>query len=739
MKVCPRCGLKTDDDAKFCPRDGSLLEAATGDPLLGRVLMGQFRILEPIGKGTAGTVYLAEQLHMDRMVAIKVLNPELSANPQVVERFRREAKAVARLSHPNVITVHLTGRTEDGFSYLVMEHVAGKDLDTLLQEEAPLPLTRALRIAIQIAEALGDAHAHGIAHRDLKPANIKISARRGNPDFVKVLDFGIAKILQEGTEGKLTKTGTVFGTPYYVSPEQASGAKVDHRTDLYSLGVIFYRMVTGRLPFESKSGLEVLIKHIREEPPPPRRFRPDLPAEVEAFILKALAKKPEERFQTAEEMALHLRALLDEAEKREALASPRTGRTLDMTGWQEEAARRHSAPRRAAAAGPQPAPSPRVMTAGSRPSRQESAERGIEPSSEPERTEEPATDTVTGRKTAFGPDAPRPIQPPPQPFVHRIEVEEQQPPPAVDPPKSPGRPPERETPRPETPSPALPQEAPSGLPSVFDESSEALSMLGRPRHRTTTILLVSVLLGSIAGGAAYLVMRTRNRGAVPGSVQEEPQQSDRTDAAPPRLPAPSPEPRPSKLLARGTSLGPKDKRGELVLPNGTFAIELDRPASVGRRSRIEIRTPVTCQETSLQVVDASGGVVPLKATVRPAGRIQAAFRWKRRGAHRIVLRCTMEGQRITVWFTIPVGGRSRSRRHEGSGEAAPDVLPEPPAPSHQPAPGPPGRPEPRTQPRPEAPPPTPPPRPSPREDLPPPPDEAPAHPSEDLPPPPDDG
>jgi len=301
MKVCPVCGLHCEDDARFCPRDGTVLDGVRSDPWLGKVLMGQFEVLDLFGEGATGAVYKARQRTMDRLVAIKFLRPEYARETEVVKRFRREAKAAARLAHPNIITVHLVGETDDGIPYLVMEFVEGTDLSDVLSKEAPLKRERAFRIAAQIADALAEAHAHGIVHRDLKPANIKLCAKRDQSDFVKVLDFGIAKILQDeqSQETRLTKTGTVFGTPYYLSPEQASGDEVDHRSDIYSLGVILYQMVTGHLPFSSKSGIEVLVQHIKNPVPAPSQFVPDLAGEVEALILRALAKKPKVNLSTS--------------------------------------------------------------------------------------------------------------------------------------------------------------------------------------------------------------------------------------------------------------------------------------------------------------------------------------------------------------------------------------------------------------------------------------------------------
>lgn len=301
MRHCPVCQRSYDEDARFCPHDGTRLEAPL-DPIIGKVLHGQFEVREVCGRGSMGTVYRAWQGSMDREVAIKLLRRDLMRDPRVIKRFHREAKASARLSHPSIITVYMVGDTEDGVPFIAMEYVKGRSLDRALTEDGILPPARAIHIAKQITSALGEAHTQGIVHRDLKPENIYLAEASHTPDFVKILDFGIAKILHAQDESMLTQTGAIFGTPFYLSPEQASGGDIDHRCDLYALGVILFRMVTGRLPFFSDSGMAVLIQHLKEAPPRPTQFVPTLPAPLEHLILKALAKAPEERFQSASAM-----------------------------------------------------------------------------------------------------------------------------------------------------------------------------------------------------------------------------------------------------------------------------------------------------------------------------------------------------------------------------------------------------------------------------------------------------
>jgi serine/threonine-protein kinase len=314
MRFCPACHSRYDAEARFCPRDGERLPEDPGDERIGTVLLGQFELLEICGQGQMGTVYRAWQTGMERQVAIKVLRPELASDAKLVARFDREARAVAKLTHPNIVTFYLVGAMPDGAPFLAMEYVEGAPLSELLEKEPILETGRVLAIARQITSALADAHAEGIVHRDLKPANILIAPRRRMPDFVKLLDFGIAKVLRGeedlagALESRLSRTGTIFGTPHYIAPEQAAGADVDHRADLYSLGVILYRAVTGKLPFDG-SGMSVLLAHMSQPLEPPHLARPDLDPGLETLILRALEKDPKRRFQSAEEMTDALDAL----------------------------------------------------------------------------------------------------------------------------------------------------------------------------------------------------------------------------------------------------------------------------------------------------------------------------------------------------------------------------------------------------------------------------------------------
>ncbi len=314
MSRCPNCRRTYAEGVRFCPADGAELASTdSAASSLGRVLMGQFKLVSIAGSGAMGTVYAADQTTVGRKVAVKVLRPELMQDPHVVQRFLREARAAARLSHPSIVVVHLVGETEEGLPFIVMEYVEGESLHARCERERLLNPAVALGIVRQIALALHEAHTHGIVHRDLKPENILLVEKPNAPSQVKVLDFGIAKILREegGSTHVLTRDGSIFGTPHYISPEQASGQEVDARADLYSLGVILFRLVTGRLPFEGTSGMDVLVRHINEPPPHPRTIQPELSEPLAELILHALEKPRHDRFQDADEFMAGIDGVMD--------------------------------------------------------------------------------------------------------------------------------------------------------------------------------------------------------------------------------------------------------------------------------------------------------------------------------------------------------------------------------------------------------------------------------------------
>ncbi len=272
-----------------------------GTELIGQVLAGRYRVERLLGSGGMGSVYRAEHIHMRKAVAVKVLHREMTAVPEVVARFEREAVAAGRIEHPNVVQASDFGRLEDGAFYLVLEYVEGQSLAKLI-DAGPIAPERALHITRQVADALAAAHAQNIIHRDLKPDNVMLVDRENYPDFVKVLDFGIAKVRMQDNTGKtqqLTQLGTVFGTPEYMSPEQARGNPVDGRSDLYTLGVMLYEMLTGATPFKNDDLIVVLTRTITE---PPKPLPETIPEPIRTLTMRLLRKLPEERVAHALEL-----------------------------------------------------------------------------------------------------------------------------------------------------------------------------------------------------------------------------------------------------------------------------------------------------------------------------------------------------------------------------------------------------------------------------------------------------
>jgi serine/threonine protein kinase len=331
MVECAGCREQFEEGSRFCPYCGSAVQAsgrAPADPFLGAVVNGKYRVEALVGQGGMGRVYRARHLSLDREVVLKMLHRAYSGDPQIVKRFQREARAASRLDHPNSIAVLDFGEAEDGTLFMVMEYLAGRDLGKVVAEEFPLGDERIVRIGAQVLSALCEAHAKGVIHRDLKPENVMVVARRDNPDFVKVLDFGIAKIVSAGEgEPKLTQAGLVCGTPEYMSPEQARGAELDARSDLYSTGVLLYQLCTGALPFDSETPVGFLTAHLSQLPVPPRTRRPDLSISpsLDVLVSRALEKDPARRFQSADEMRTALLSCLPRARQHAAslpLAKP---------------------------------------------------------------------------------------------------------------------------------------------------------------------------------------------------------------------------------------------------------------------------------------------------------------------------------------------------------------------------------------------------------------------------------
>ncbi len=270
--------------------------------------VGNYRVQARLGVGGMGVVYLAEHPIIGKKVALKVIHRELSANREVIGRFYQEARAVNLIGNEHIVEVHDFGQSPEGDLFFVMEYLDGKTLAQVLTRERLLDVPRALHVSAQIADALAAAHTAGIIHRDLKPDNVMLLERSGDPAFVKLLDFGLAKVMSESGTKNLTAAGVILGTPQYMSPEACESKKVDHRTDIYALGVLLFQMLCGQVPFDGETMGAVLIKQVSQPPPAPRGLSPLIPPAVEQIILRCLAKAPDARFQSMAELRA---ALLD--------------------------------------------------------------------------------------------------------------------------------------------------------------------------------------------------------------------------------------------------------------------------------------------------------------------------------------------------------------------------------------------------------------------------------------------
>src|SRR5262245_2479507 len=276
--------------------------AVTGDTLIDSVFDGRYLIIRKLGAGGMANVYLAEDQELGRRVAIKILDDRHAADDSFIERFRREAKNAAGLSHPNIVSIYDRGEAE-GTYYIAMEYLSGRSLKELMVSRGPTPIKIAVEYTRQILAALGFAHRNGIVHRDIKPHNVVV-----DPDGrLKVTDFGIAR---SGGTSQMTEVGSIIGTAQYLSPEQARGAPVDQRSDVYSVGVVLYEMLTGQVPFTGDTPLEIAMKHLSEVPKPPSELRPEVPHDLDSVVLRALAKDPADRYESAEEMDADLQPVL---------------------------------------------------------------------------------------------------------------------------------------------------------------------------------------------------------------------------------------------------------------------------------------------------------------------------------------------------------------------------------------------------------------------------------------------
>lgn len=333
-KMCPTCLERFPLDFRVCPRDATELQEIVeeeADHLVGTTVGETFSIVRAIGEGGMARVYEARHVRLpNRRFAVKVLHPQYAQQPMVVARFQREAEASSGIAHPNVVDVFDVGVTPDGRPYLVSEFLEGKDFATLLDEQGRIEAAAAVHVVRQVCRALAAAHARGVVHRDVKPENVFLV---GNPEapVVKVLDFGISKM--DGAGGSnLTHTGMIMGTPGYMPPEQARGGKIDLRADIYGVGAMLYRAVTGKLPFDSEDASEALSMVLTQEPPRPRSIESSIPEALELVIQRAMAKEPEDRYASMAELDEQLAVFDPEATRSLSLMPPPPAATGKRAG-----------------------------------------------------------------------------------------------------------------------------------------------------------------------------------------------------------------------------------------------------------------------------------------------------------------------------------------------------------------------------------------------------------------------
>ncbi len=354
---CKTCGESYAENVIFCPRDGAALSARTRDagedPYLGQIVAGQFRIETLIGEGAVGSVYRAHQLEIERTVALKIMHRELAGNETLRSRFRREARVVGALDHPNVVHVLTFGEVEpDGPPFIAFEFLDGLSLRSALAAVGTLPGARAAHLLLQIADAVGAAHERGIVHRDLKPENVMLVTRGDDADFVKVLDFGVARV-EHGDPSIATHAGAIFGSARYVSPESAAGGEATQASDVYALATIYYECLAGAPPFDGENPVQILLQHQTGVVPP---LGSPVPPEVAAFIARNLAKDPAARAENARVFARELITLEG------ALGAHSATRMADALAASSRTRRGHAvAP--ALAAKPVSAPAPRAEIA----------------------------------------------------------------------------------------------------------------------------------------------------------------------------------------------------------------------------------------------------------------------------------------------------------------------------------------------------------------------------------------
>ena len=322
-KICPTCSAEYPLTERFCPKDGTALRSLTGAQadLVGSVIAERYHVLKKLGEGGMGQVYLAEHVKMGRQSAVKVMHQAMVHDTAAIGRFNREAANASRIDHPNVAGIYDFGETPDGLVYLAMQYIEGETLTDIVLAHGALPPLRAAEITRQAAEGLHAAHGLGIVHRDLKPDNIMVTKDRDGIDCVKVVDFGIAKAAGSGSQ-KVTRTGVVVGTPEYMSPEQLSGEEVDARSDLYSLALVAFHMLTGELPFPSASTQTSMIMRLTEKPWSLAEMNPDVAwsHEVQAVMSRALERHAGDRYATTREFGRALHAAIEKMPARPSSA-----------------------------------------------------------------------------------------------------------------------------------------------------------------------------------------------------------------------------------------------------------------------------------------------------------------------------------------------------------------------------------------------------------------------------------
>ncbi len=455
MPICGKCHREAAQGALFCSFCGGAIKPdgdGESDPLIGTTVASKYFVHQLLGRGGMGDVYKATHITLDRPVVVKLLKKSFLSDPSLVQRFHREARAASRLNHPNSINIIDFGQAEDGTLFMAMEFLSGRSLAVVITEDWPLPEERIVHMGAQMLSALAEAHALGVIHRDLKPANVMLEPRRDDPDFVKVLDFGIAKLNEPGENAaRLTQAGTVCGTPGYMSPEQVYGEELDARSDLYAVGVILYEMITGLQPFEADTTMGLVTKHLNEPPPPLEERRPGVlvSPDLANIVMWALQKNRNDRPSSAEEMRAHLLAATIRRE-----GAPRTPIGVPKATMVFDPAQLKSAPPRTPL-GVQAPPPPAPGAAAPRPATPTPAKKT--PVSQP------------GMAKAFSPQpgTPRPSQPGiPRPSQSGIPRPSQSGIPKV-PPSQPGLPkaPVAKTPAPQPFAPKGPPSQP-GLPKA---------------------------------------------------------------------------------------------------------------------------------------------------------------------------------------------------------------------------------------------------------------------------------